>query len=277
MRPFHRRPSTAALLGLLAALCLSAACRAQEPPARPAKPTLYVLAVGVSQYKDSTENLQFPAKDAVAVAARFQAQEGKLFGKVIVTTLTDKATTRQAIVGSLTALRHQAAQMRPDDCTILYFDGHAATDDLGQYFFAPYDVDIDNLDATGVSWLIFSETLATLHGHVLLVLNTCHSGGAVSTATAAVFAACAKGELTQEDAAWGHSAFAKALLDGLNGSANDDHDGVVTLAELARYVGRRVPALTGSAQNPVLVTPASFPADLPLAVVAHPPTAPPAK
>ena len=55
---------------------------------------LYVLAVGISQYKDQTLRLDFPAKDAKDFATAMLAQKGRLYADVQVKTLTDAQATK---------------------------------------------------------------------------------------------------------------------------------------------------------------------------------------
>ena len=63
-----------------------------------------------------------------------------------------------------------------------------------------------------------------------------------------------------ERAEWGHGAFTKALLEGLQGKADLNGDGVVETAELATWIVQRVRELTGGDQH-AIVSP--NPADLP--------------
>ena len=72
-------------------------------------------------------------------------------------------------------------------------------------------------------------------------------------------------EVSIEDPAWGHGAFTKALLDGLDGPADYDQDGVITLKELDLYVTRNVKKLTNGSQRPTTQIPANMP-DFPLFV-----------
>jgi WD40 repeat protein len=260
-------------------------------PVEIGSPTLYLLSIGVSQYLDPTDSLGFPAKDATDIANLFEGQQGpgKMFNKVIETKLTDRKADRDSIIKSLTALRKLAKVMKPDDYTIIFVAGHGTDDDLDQYFFAPYDIDSDDIDATGVQWLSFSQTLAQMPGKVILMLDTCHAAGVdgkinkkdgygrflVATSLdrfndespVITFASCGKGELSEESSEWNNGAFTKALVEGLSGKADADHDGVVTITELSQYLSTRVAELTKDAQHPVLSKPTSVRADLPLAVV----------
>jgi hypothetical protein len=59
-------------------------------------------------------------------------------------------------------------------------------------------------------------------------------------------------EYSREGPQWGggHGVFTHALLEGLGGAADADHDGVVTFTEAALWVERAVPGQTGGEQNP---------------------------
>ena len=59
-------------------------------------------------------------------------------------------------------------------------------------------------------------------------------------------------ERSFEDGQWngGHGVFTHSLLEGLNGQADADGDGVIRASEAIDYVSRRVPELTGMQQHP---------------------------
>ncbi len=48
------------------------------------KPTLYLLSIGVSKYKNSNYNLKVADKDAHAISQMFKSQEGKIYKRVVV-------------------------------------------------------------------------------------------------------------------------------------------------------------------------------------------------
>ena len=80
-----------------------------------------------------------------------------------------------------------------------------------------------------------------------------------------VMTASTGSEFSVEDTSWGHGAFTKALLDGLDGPADYDRDGVITLKELDLYVTRSVKTLTKGQQRPTTTIPTNLP-DFPLFV-----------
>jgi uncharacterized caspase-like protein len=68
----------------------------------------------------------------------------------------------------------------------------------------------------------------------------------------AVITASDISESSLEDAKWGdgHGVFTYFLLQGLQGKADLNHDGVVTAGELFAYLKQSVPQATGGKQNP---------------------------
>jgi uncharacterized caspase-like protein len=102
------------------------------------------------------------------------------------------------------------------------------------------------------------------HGRVILLVDACRSGGATSlvdrslramltAANVTVLTSCADKQLSQESMAWENGAFTEALLEALAG-ADYDHDGLIGIGDLCRYLGERVPALTDGAQRPEVET-----------------------
>src|SRR5262249_47363961 len=85
----------------------------------------------------------------------------------------------------------------------------------------------------------------------------------------AIFAGCRELEQSSENGplAITNGFFTRALLEGLQGKADANNDGVVTLAEVNAYVAKRVPYFAqGFPQNPNLTHTASFNTGLALAV-----------
>jgi uncharacterized caspase-like protein len=105
------------------------------------------------------------------------------------------------------------------------------------------------------------------HGRVLVLLDTCHSGAAtgdgsklasnvdllrsiMSASNVTVLTSSTAIEFSREDQNWGNGAFTKVLIDGLGPDADENHDGVISMSELTRYIARNVPLLTGNSQHP---------------------------
>ena len=137
-----------------------------------AKPDLYLIAVGVSQYKDADKSLRYAAKDAADLAAFFETKRAA-FGKVTVVRLLDGEATRDKIAAARAVLQ----QSTVDDEAVVFFAGHGLRDEKLDYYFATHDVDFASPSARG---LPYEDLEALLDGigarKKLLLIDTCNSG-----------------------------------------------------------------------------------------------------
>lgn len=253
-----------------------------QAPVDITKPKLYVLAVGVSKYKNPAYTLDFAAKDAADFAAALQMQSGKLYRGVEVKLLTDDQAGKDAVLDGLEWIQKQTTSR---DVAMIFLSGHGVRDSSGDYYYVPFNFDMEKKRSTGVLFYEVEKTIKDIAGKVLFFVDTCHSGGAggktrgiepdivsivneLSSAEngAIVFAASTGKEYALEDMKWGHGAFTKALLEGLAGKADLKGDGRVTVTSLDYFLSERVKELTGGAQHPTTTKPPSVP-DFPIAIV----------
>lgn len=247
------------------------------------RPKLYVLAVGISKYKNPDYNLGLAAKDAKDFAAVFQKQKGKLYGDVVVKLLTDDKATRDDVVDGLDWLK---AQVTTRDVGMMFIAGHGMNDNQGKYFFLPHNADPDKLLRTGVAQTDIRDTLNSLAGKAVFFVDTCHAGNALGTSKTRtiggmtdafvnelasaengviVFSSSTGKQLSQENPAWGNGAFTKALVEGLSGKADFSKTGKITQKGLDYYVTERVKELTHGQQSPVSISPGGV-TDFPIAI-----------
>lgn len=240
------------------------------------RPTLHVLAVGIADYRDPRLRLRYPGKDASDLVAALQGQAGALYGRVDAVRLTDGRARRAEILTAIAALRERATAL---DTTVVLLAGHGLNDpSTGRYAFVPYDGDLDRPEETLVPASALRAALAEVPGKVVVLLDTCHAGGLVSSRRGdgaelrrfvaqlalpdsglVVLAASATEAAAQESPGWGNGAFTKAVVEGLRGKADPAGLGVVTVSGLESYVGRRVRQLTGEGQVPTSAKPLSMP------------------
>ncbi len=231
--------------------------------------SLWVLAIGVSRYQDSNFNLQFAAADAQAIDAALQRQAGgRLYSQVKTLVLTDDAVTRESILDNMERFLGQAG---PNDIALIFMAGHGVQDlTTGSYYFLPHPATPANLLTAGLRMTDFDEVVRVLRRNVrgiVVMLDTCHSGslrlaarGLVSADDLAarmsagegffLLAATKPGEESKEKPELRHGVFTYAVLEGLQGPADADNDGLVTVSELFGHVARRVPRLTDEQQHP---------------------------
>jgi uncharacterized caspase-like protein len=243
-----------------------------ESPAKAASaatglPTLYLLSVGVSTYKDKNITLTYPSKDAKDFADIMSQQKGKLYKDVVVRVRTDAQATRDNIMDDLEWIQRQATQR---DMVIVFMAGHGMNDTVtGNYYYLPYDANIEAVKRTMIPGSEIHSTLAKLTGTRLLFMDTCHAGNVTGTATRGVpdlrqflqdlkdggqglvvITSSRPGQKSQEHPSWNNGAFTKALVEGLKGKALKDRQGLITFTALDAYITQRVKELTKGTQAP---------------------------
>jgi len=249
---------------------------------------LYVLAVGVADYRNDSLDLKLAAKDAEDFAQAMQRQKGNLYSDVQVRVLVNENATRENIMDGLYWLSTSVTQ---HDRAMLFMAGHG-DNDKGSFFFLPADADIQKIFVTCIRWTEIQETVNTMPCHTVVFLDACHSGGVSgrrsvpmdmntimdawrqtpSTAGSAMFSSSTGKQYSQEKEEWGNGAFTKALLEGLSGKAIKEPYGEITLKKLDAFIADRVKEITEGTQSPTTTFTADLP-DIPLAfagcVTAH--------
>jgi hypothetical protein len=251
------------------------------------RPRLYALVVGVARYQSArVPQLDFPAKDATDFARALKSQSGQLYRSVEVRLLTDEKATRESVVDGMDWLRREVTA---NDIAVVFFAGHGVNDSISQYYFLPSNSDVTRLRSTAISNTDIVETLQSLPSKVLAFLDTCHSGNVLGTGkkralgdinrlvnelTSAengvvVFASSTGQETSQESPDWNNGAFTKALVEGLAGRADFNHDGVISLNELNLWVADRVKELSTGEQHANMIRPDSI-RDFPFSLLGKP-------
>ena len=236
----------------------------------PARPTLWVLAVGINSYRDATMDLAYARPDAEAIADFFTKNEAPdtLFSSAKVTKLVDEAATGEAIQAAIAQI---GAQSRPQDVVFLYLAGHGETaplkegDEAETFFFLPTDARQmamkERVRQFGLSKPVIQALIGKIQARkIVLVYDACKSGAAITGATrgaaeeaqALMLLARAQGihiltasnaqQYAGEVKALGHGILTYALLEGLAGKASAG--GFVKISGLLDYVENRVPALS---------------------------------
>ena len=246
------------------------------------KPNLYILAVGVAEYRNPSWSLNFPAKDATDFVEAMRLQEGGLYSKVEFKLLTDKLATKDNILDGLEWVGRQTTSR---DVAMVFFAGHGINDNLNRYFFCAHNFEEQSLLRTGVPYSDIRSAVEAIAGKALFFVDTCHAGNAIGARSRGgladvvglvnelssvengviVFTAATSKQNSLEDAQWGNGAFTKALVEGLKGAADIKNQGKITVSLLDFYVAERVKELTGGKQTPATVKPETVP-DFPIAI-----------
>ena len=233
---------------------------------------LYILAVGVSAYRDETLKLRYSADDAAGVVAAFKRQEGGLYREVVPRLLTDGEATRNAILKGLEWLEETTTK---EDVAMVFLAGHGVNDKFGEYYFLAQDSDPNNLKMTALPNSELAKTLSRVAGKALFFFDTCHSGSVSVSGTGlpdingvanalssdenglVVFAASTGREFAVERDEWSHGAFSEALIEALTGKADPGfyRNGRITVNFLDSWLEEQVARLTKDEQHPVFVKP----------------------
>lgn len=228
---------------------------------------LFALVVGVSRYVNpGIPALNVAAKDAQDFAA-FLGRQKELFKNTRVTLLTDDKATKKEVEKFLFYELRKAGK---DDTIFVFLSGHGAVDPKrpGEFFFLTHDADPEymELSAVNMSGLGFLRSLDC--PRVVLIADACHAGGFSKWRTKAVMpmkqfihdmssstgrvviTSSRPEEFSLEDPNLGNSVFTRWFIKGLDGAADYDGNGVVTVNEAYRYVYERTKTESQGAQHP---------------------------
>lgn len=214
------------------------------------EPHLYILSVGIDQYKDSSVNLKYAVKDANDIKGKILMQASTLYKpqNIHYELLTDKDATKTNILNRVNEL---SSKIKAADSFILFVAGHGVLLQ-NQYFMLTHEYDgglSDNILISANEIVEMSKKIKSLSQ--LLIFDTCHAGGVdyiVSGLYDARMSVLAKkmglhiyasASSLQEamDGYNGNGLFSHALLDGLNNNkgADKNSDGKVSLVELGGH------------------------------------------
>ncbi len=246
-----------------------------KPPIPEYKPDLWILSIGISQYKNPKINLKYADNDALKIAKTFEQQTGRLFNNVYYETILNETATREIILEKMSTYLGQASS---EDVVLIFIAGHGVKHkQTGSYYFLTYDAEPFNLLSKGLRWSDFDEAIKIIKINVsklVLLFDTCHAGamqvamrGAEAGENLAeqlkesegtfILSASKAGEESIESEEYklpgeieGHGAFTYTILKALAGEADYDNDYNIFITELFRYVDKNVPKITKGRQHP---------------------------
>jgi hypothetical protein len=220
--------------------------------------------IGINRYT-SWPNLEFAVNDAKSVRDKLTVMG---FDKIV--TIFDKDATRARIMRVLAD--DLPGMMTEDDCLLVYFAGHGATEELSdngkEGYLIPVDGDDENYRGTGISMSSVHEMIKRYRSkHILFVFDSCYSGlglmrsGAKTDKKATGFIKSmakkpvsliltAGGKDEQAGEAKGHGIFTRSFLDALNGKAPLAENGFILASDVAQQVRKRVFDLSHGKQIP---------------------------
>lgn len=212
-------------------------------------PDCYVLSVGVDQYQN-VNKLRGCVNDANNAAQSFRQQEGVLFNKVRCTVLVDTQASGQRIEDSMKSLTRTG---KAGDIVVFFLSGHGDRQNK-KWAFLAQDFAANQYGRTTISdesILRLADSLAAQGKKVFLMVDACFAGQLRLSARdllaryrdsrAGGIVIMVSSMPNQTSAACGaYSAFAFAIKEGMDGKADFNGDGQITLQELRRYAYHRV-------------------------------------
>ena len=211
---------------------------------------LHVLAIVISDYEASSiSNLPGSVADVQAVAAILKKGAAALYDAVEVVELVNQQASRAAV---LQAVDQAAARLKAEDTFVFYFSGHA----LSTYLL-PQDAALSGQGSPILATLLSAADLRTALGgvqanHRLLIFDSMYFDVDTGVQGTHLIQATGPGGVAFSGVGKELSRFTVVLLQGLQGSADADQDGRVSVFELAGYVGRHLPASSSPSQFPVI-------------------------
>ncbi|MEM9835216.1 MAG: caspase family protein [Bacteroidota bacterium] len=230
---------------------------------------VWAVIVGAERYHHMP-SLKYTKSDAFYLYSHLRSPEGGALPTDQIRLLVDEDATHRNII---MAMRDVYLRADENDVVLFYFSGHGL-----QGAFLP--VDYDGFENRLEHYEIREALLTTRARHKVVIADACHSGSLSSGATSQGFAArsgsidkklqqyynalndahagtalllSSKGiEYSLEDGGLRSGVFSHFLIKGLEGSADQDEDSMVSIEELFQYVHREVRAYTGNLQTPTL-------------------------
>jgi uncharacterized caspase-like protein len=153
-------------------------------------PNLYMLMIGVNDYKDDALDLRFPVQDARAFGSALESSARKLLGndKVFVYNLQSKTDntavyTTPERAGVMKALEDIGKKAKTNDVLFIFFAGHGVMQGADNTFTF-LTADASKLNPVGISttdlksWLSPEGPFHMMPNKTVLVYDACNSGQA---------------------------------------------------------------------------------------------------
>jgi hypothetical protein len=241
------------------------------------KRNVWAVVIGVNSYPN-IRRLKYAVNDATAFCNHL-VEYNQVPKENVVLLLDEDANLTRLRSALGIYLKNKASK---EDMVIIYFAGHGATerdatspdgDGLEKYLL-PYDVDPKELYATAMPMEEISRLLGRIRSdRLVFIVDTCYSGASggrtisVSDIRAGIsdgfldritggkgkiiLTASGANEVSAESDELQHGIFTYFLIKGLQGQADSDGDGLITVDEVYTYVSKQVPQATNQEQHPV--------------------------
>lgn len=216
-------------------------------------PAVFGVVVGIADYDGWFSDLEYADSDAMEFHRHFRLAMPSEVERGDLRLLTNGDATYRSI---MKAMREVFAKAGPDDFLVFYFSGHG-NDGL----FCPHDLYDAELRHSEIK-----ELFRSAEGRYrLIIADACYSGSiadysppaTVSHAELmdsriAVIMSSRTDQTSIESSSLQNGVFTHALINGLQGNADENADRYITAGELFHYTKQRVMHATNDEQIPVI-------------------------
>ena len=139
-------------------------------------PRLYVLAVGIDEYKASSNDLKYAVRDASSFAHKFKEESATQYpsGDIHVTVLKNRRATKSNIMAKL---GEYSKVIKPNDVFVLFTAGHGVLHS-GLYSIVTHDYDGSLRSDNLINSNEIMETSKNMKALTqIFILDTCYAGG----------------------------------------------------------------------------------------------------
>ena len=209
-----------------------------------AQAKIYLVAVGVSDYPGTANDLNLPAKDAQTIAWLYSKN-----AKVKYALLLDSDATQKRIKA---AMKKVYSEAKATDIVVFFFSGHGYPGGFVAYDgLMDYSVVRSGMAASQCkNKMIFAD--ACFAGKIRTGGNAQHSVAQAKKANVLLFLSSRGNETSLEKPGMANGFFTTYLQKGLRGGADTNRDRTITAKELFNYVHTGVTQLSGNRQHPVM-------------------------
>ncbi len=213
----------------------------------------WAIIAGVDTYEDKNYygHLTVSTHDAKAIYTLLLRNN---FDKDHIHLLTDQGPHPPSKGNILATLQSVARVTEPEDLLLFYFSGHGEEKD-GESYLVPTEGRGIVLEDMGIPIKRVREIMEKAEAKAkVIILDACHSGAKIGSkgtrpmsaefiqhtfeeaAGIAILSSCTQGQLSYEWPDQNCSAFTYYLLDALQGSADHDEKGFVTVQDVSHHV-----------------------------------------
>ncbi len=234
-------------------------------------PHLYILSIGIDQYKDHTINLKYAVKDSKDIQERLIKQARTIYRPDHIHHV-HLANADAAKISIINRINDLSKRIKPQDSFIFFVAGHGILLQ-NQYYVLNHDYD----GTVKPDSMLSSNEIVEMSKKIkslsqLFIFDTCHAGGVdyivsgLYDARMSVLAkkmglhiyASASDKQSAMDGYQGNGLFTYTLLDGLNNNraADKNKDGKITVVGLGGYSKNRTSELSkeiGHTQTPLII------------------------